>query len=145
MLFLGLVAIVLSAFLGYNLYLIWCGITGKLILKLLPFHRSVLKLANEAAKWDDVKYYIKRDKKIQFTKDLYEYNQSGGKSKLNIHSEKQNPKDESLRRRNQSKQDNSPEKEDDLVTVTSLKHVKNIYDRGFWNNLCETLFPESLC
>ncbi|KAJ3091318.1 hypothetical protein HK102_000961 [Quaeritorhiza haematococci] len=36
----------------------------------------------------------------------------------------------------------SPE-ESELLPLTSVKQIKNIYDRGMWGNLMEVLFPES--
>ncbi|KAJ3084780.1 hypothetical protein HDU99_003478 [Rhizoclosmatium hyalinum] len=134
--FAFLAGLVVLGFMFYQLYLVASGRT-----------------ANESFKWEDLAYDLKHGVVTEITKEVLEYNQNYGKSG----SKKQNDGDatrndastanENVRRRKKTKDGERKEKEEqvsDVIPFTSLKQVRNIYDRGILGNLYEALFPFNL-
>lgn len=34
--------------------------------------------------------------------------------------------------------------DDEMVPITSIRDIKNIYDKGIWRNMVDMLFPEEI-
>ncbi|KAI9340841.1 DHHC palmitoyltransferase-domain-containing protein [Obelidium mucronatum] len=133
--FAFLAGIIVVAFMCYQLYLVLSGRT-----------------ANEAFKWDDLEYDIKHQLVTEISRSVLEYNQNYGKVSKPSDSptldEAAPPAKETakgnMRRRNKKKTDtpdDTADAPDENIPFTSLKQVRNIYNRGVFQNLWDTLFP----
>ncbi|KAJ1555982.1 hypothetical protein HK096_001385, partial [Nowakowskiella sp. JEL0078] len=78
---------------------------------------------NETFKWDDLSYTIRKEKSIEVDKELFEYNQSFGKNRAEL----------SIPSKQKTKRE--------YVVVDSIKKIRNIYNKGAWENLKELIFP----
>ncbi len=79
-----------------------------------------LIIANESFKWDDVSHAIKSKQLTQWNKSLFLHNSNYGKSSVDSY-DKSEP--------------------DDTLPLTSVKQMRNIYNRGVYANTKEVLFP----
>ncbi|KAJ3227716.1 hypothetical protein HDU81_006536 [Chytriomyces hyalinus] len=139
--FAGMCGIVVSLFLGYQIWTVGSG-----------------KTTNEVFKWEDLDYDLRHGVVTHIPKKTLEHNQNYGKlTKPAPHeaakrpvNEKSSAKQETgLRNRKGELDANGKtatriEGEDEDVPFTSIKQVRNIYDRGFFRNIWDVVFPSPL-
>jgi hypothetical protein len=86
------------------------------------------RTGNESEKWGDLDHAIRTTGEVtEWPRELKEFNQNYGKKKRKG-AKKVNYDDDA--------------EEDDLVPLTSIKEIRNIYDRGVVGNLKQIMFPK---
>ncbi|KAJ3062208.1 hypothetical protein HDU98_001903 [Podochytrium sp. JEL0797] len=135
-----LAGLVVFGFMVYQLYLVLGGRT-----------------ANEAFKWEDLEYDLQHKHVTEITKAVLEYNRNFGTpaaaatddatKQVSLEEEAASSTISTATKRKKSKNQkdhDSREYEPEMIAFTSLKQVRNIYDRGVWRNLYDTVFPAQI-
>ncbi|TPX76196.1 phosphatidylinositol N-acetylglucosaminyltransferase [Chytriomyces confervae] len=141
--FAGMCGVVVTLFLGYQIWTVGSG-----------------KTTNEVFKWEDLDYELRHGVVTHISKKTLEHNRNYGKLIETVpHDAAKRPeKDKSaakqetgLRNRKGALDANGMpntgapiEGEDQDVPFTSIEQVRNIYDRGFIRNVWDVVFPSPL-
>ncbi|KAI8615651.1 DHHC palmitoyltransferase-domain-containing protein [Chytriomyces sp. MP71] len=140
--FAALCALVVGAFMAYQVWTVGSG-----------------KTTNEVFKWEDLEFDLKHGE-VHISSRTLRYNQEYGKpfarnemrggtlDRLQQEARTGNATEGGAQIRQRQKKvngsDAAKEEEDVNIPFTTLNQVRNIYDRGFLRNLWDTLFPEPL-
>ncbi|TPX67664.1 hypothetical protein SpCBS45565_g03632 [Spizellomyces sp. 'palustris'] len=123
--FAALGGIVVLAFIGYQLSLVFRGVT-----------------TNESFKWDDLDYDIRKGQ-LRMPRELYDFNHGRREEDRSTTPTKGNTT--ATRRKGRKVNEKSHDRErDDYVSVKSIAQIRNIYHGGPWANLMDILFPSPL-